>query len=267
MEIKKAKNVLFAVPLFDINERDGMNTAKIERSFPQALRRMYDFGGFFIKISRMYVYTCNTRKVKKAEQEKIIVFGTRTSTDCCRQIAEESQHYELDKIEQAGITEVVFNSRVKKFLAFTPENMTVIEDSCIPLLINGKGYGSGLVPIASDYTAELIGVDYKNNGGFNVIDVIKDLTYQSQAAGFKIIRRDYYTNGKHDQSTVLGVYYKGLVVPREHLRSHRPELSVSTLQKRSRAPYFVLLNDGIEVALPEFVLMNATSPRSWLSQQ
>ena len=55
-EKKVAKNALFFVPLFDIHEADSMNTAPLERSFIKALKRMYDYGGFYLQVNRAFAY-------------------------------------------------------------------------------------------------------------------------------------------------------------------------------------------------------------------
>lgn len=264
-EKKAAKNALFFVPLFDIHEADGLNTAPLERSFIKALKRMYDYGGFYLQINRAFAYCSTSRKLVSRDKKETIAFGVRKTLEEARKILGGKRAYELERLEESGVSEVVYNERLQDVIAFDEETTRVFSDAIIPLLLKcrERSLGNGSYIVGSDLTAEIIGIPNPEEGFSTVSEAVKYLTYKPQALGFKLIRRDYYSNGRYSKTDVLTVYYQGLVVTREWVQCCMKDVRSRSLLQATNSEHFVI-GDGLILADPQFTVMRENSPKLWL---
>lgn len=264
-EKKAAKNALFFVPLFDIHEADSMNTAPLERSFIKALKRMYDYGGFYLQVNRAFAYCSTSRKLVSCDKKETIAFGVRKTLEEARKILGSKRVYELERLEENGIKEVVYNGRLQDIVAYDAETTRVFDDAVIPFLLKCrvKNLGHGSYIVGSDLTAEIIGIPNPEEGFSTVSEAVKYLTYNPQALGFKLIRRDYYSNGRYSKTDVLTVYYQGLVVTREWVQCCMKDARSRSLLQTTRSEHFVI-GDGLILADPQFTVMRENAPKLWL---
>lgn len=264
-EKKVAKNALFFVPLFDIHEADSINTAPLERSFIKALKRMYDYGGFYLQVNRAFAYCSTSRKLVSCDKKKTIAFGVRKKLEDVRKILDNRRAYKLERLEENGVKEVVYNERLQDVIAFDEETTSVFSDAIIPLLLKcrEKSLGNGSYIVGSDLTAEIIGIPNSEDVFSTVSEAVKYITYKPQALGFKLIRRDYYSNGRYSKTDVLTVYYQGLVVTREWVQCCMKDARSRSLLQTTNFEHFVI-GDGLILADPQFTVMRENSPKLWL---
>ena len=261
-----ATKVLFRVPIFDIAEQDGLNTARIERSFRQAVLQMYQRNGFYISFSREFCYTLNSRLLENKENNQIFAFGKKLKIDTPDLDLSLYPSHFIKKIEdwkEQGFSEIVFNERLKDGLPYT-DNVQVYPESLMFAFINRKKLSTVAKLLVQDYTVELIGVEVVEPGFSTVAEAIAALVYAPRTViGFKLIQRSYFSDGTIQRQPVSEIYYQDLIVTREWaLKNLNPSL-IKALKPLNRK-VFVLTNGGVHVPAPEFLMMKDNSPKFWL---
>lgn len=258
--------VLFRVPIFDIAEQDGLNTARIERSFRQAVLQMYQRNGFYISFSREFCYTLHSRLLENKENNQIFAFGKKLKIDTPDLDLSLYPSHFIKKIEdwkEQGFSEIVFNERLKDGLPYT-DNVQVYPESLMFAFINRKKLSTVAELLVQDYTVELIGAEVVEPGFSTVAEAIAALVYAPRTViGFKLIQRSYFSDGTIQRQPVSEIYYQDLIVTREWaLKNLNPSL-IKALKPLNRK-VFVLTNGGVYVPAPEFLMMKDNSPKSWL---
>lgn len=258
--------VLFRVPIFDIAEQDGLNTARIERSFRQAVLQMYQRNGFYISFSREFCYTLNSRLLENKENNQIFAFGKKLTIDTPDLDLSLYPSHFIKKIEdwkEQGFSEIVFNERLKDGLPYT-DNVQVYPESLMFAFINRKKLSTVAELLVQDYTVELIGAEVVEPGFSTVAEAIAALVYAPRTViGFKLIQRSYFSDGTIQRQPVSEIYYQDLIVTREWALKNLKTEALKT-PRFQNASFLALTNDGILIPGPSFKLMRKSSPKLWL---
>ncbi len=256
------RNVLFRTPVFEIDEENGFNSSRFERSFTDALKRMKRRNGFYIKIRRDFVYTSLHRLIKPAETEKTIIFGQEMSiADAAEKFAKNiSFMQKISRLEEDGYKKIVYNQRLQRIHGIS-DNTVVLDDYKLSIFCRNDSFGTGKELVCSDYTAQIIEAGKSEKTFATVAEAVKSLQYRTNAVGLRLIRRNYYTNGNVIFFPEAAIYYENLVCSKENL-----PVESARLLKKSKAKYFVFSGNRFLEVVPYFKLMRSIAPENWIRE-
>ena len=139
---------IITVPLYSVEENDGLNRSLRQKTFKEAVARMYREHGMYIVYNRQMSYDRFGRSPNMLDVPVIFAFGRLYDTEGGRKVFGAKHPYLLnwfDEIEQLGFDHFVYNHRIKKVLAVNEEENVILDDAVCQRLALGKevpGYGS-----------------------------------------------------------------------------------------------------------------------------
>lgn len=148
------KNVLFTTTVFSIDEKDGLNVARFERTFIAALERMYLFGGMYVWPNRKLEYLSTRRVMVNAENVPKIVFGDPYSyPQAVKNFNRSCLGFISEQEEENEQARCVYNSRINRIMPVSAEDI-VLSENVLRRFLGQKGPG------LSKEKKEIIFVDY-----------------------------------------------------------------------------------------------------------
>lgn len=263
----KAVNALFTVPLFTIHEKDALNSAQLERTFPDAVRRMDDCGGFYIIYDRDFAYTQRTRKVVPASVPVTVAFGEKY---CLEKIPEQLWlnsriAAKLEAISLEGYQEIVFSRRAVDVLPVDAQTV-VLSENAIKSFIAGS-YGGGNKVIMTGYEAWVFGIHNNKKRLFTVADCAKELKYNDNLIGIRLVRQLYYDNGtcRDDEKNNINLIYGKYLSSREWVQSvHRGNRRVQEIVSGCDDQWFLDADGFVCRIIGEHLSISDKTPEKWM---
>lgn len=132
---------IITVPLYSVEENDGLNRSLQQKTFKEAVARMYRENGMYIVYNRQMNYDRFGRSPNMLDVPVIYAFGRLYDTESGHKVFGAKHPYLLnwfDEIEQLGFDHFVYNHRIKKMLAVNEEENIILDDAVCQRLASGK---------------------------------------------------------------------------------------------------------------------------------
>lgn len=261
------KNYLFSVPMYLISEQGCINTARVERTFAQAVTRMSQCKGFFVIYNRDFCYAPRGVKVVELSDTMMIAFGVR------HQIADVKDKFiknlnlyaKLLRLEDCGYKEAAYSPRCKDFVGLQPKDLVLSETVMNNIIAKKQGFGH--MQIAYSLVAKAI--DEKNNIASEEMTISdccsKELLYKKNLIGMEITEIKHYNNGFCAEGESYNLYYPDLIKSRIWVNNFFADnKSVQRMLLNCKDSSFLVTADKKVIRLPEeIIIMGKNSPKDW----
>ena len=187
---------IIEVPLYSIGEADGLNTAVRQRTFREAVIKMYQSGGMYIVLSRDKCYGRYKTLIKQREEPVTYIFGKEFSIDEGKQMLNTSGIRWIESVEEKGFKSFVYCSRAAG-TQFMPvgENDIVLSDGFCRKLAGENVRLNGKAWLLSEPVFRVIG---QEKSDFCVLSEITTKMKYDDIIGFEAFSCVYYSDATFD---------------------------------------------------------------------
>ena len=187
---------IIEVPLYSIGEADGLNTAVRQRTFKEAVIKMYQSGGMYIVHSRDKYYGRYKTVIKQREEPINYIFGKEFSIEEGKQKFNAAGLELLESIEEKGFKTFAYCSRFGKGRIMpVGENDIVLSDAFCRKLAGENVRVFGKEWLLSEPVFRIIG---QEKSDFSVLSEITTKMKYDDIIGFEAFSCVYYSDATFD---------------------------------------------------------------------
>lgn len=188
---------IITVPLYSIDEKDGLNKSLLQRSFSEAVKQMRQRLGMYVLYDRVLCYNSRGCVQKKLEEPVFYVFGNLYNIAQGRQFSVVPQSW-LDQLEEQGFSHFVYNQRLGQIMAVYENKSIVLDDAVSEFLVRGKSqpFKRQKVWLLSEPVFKPLCPNSETYEYSVLAKILTDIKFNpAQFQGIETYLRVYYANG------------------------------------------------------------------------
>lgn len=188
---------IIEVPLYSIGEEDGLNTAVRQRTFKEAVIKMYQSGGMYIVHARDKCYWRYKTVVKQRNEPITYIFGKEFSIEEGKQMFNASGIRWIESIEEKGFKAFAYNPHVSgsQFMPVGENDIVLNDEFCRKLAGENVRLNGGKAWLLSEPVFRVIG---QEKSDFCVLSEITTKMKYDDIVGFEAFSCSYYSDATSD---------------------------------------------------------------------
>ncbi len=209
---------IIEVPLYSIGEADGLNTAVRQRTFKDAVIKMYQSGGMYIVHARDKCYWRYKTVIKPRVNPITYIFGKEFSIDQGKQMFNASGLRWIESIEEKGFKSFVYCSRAvgTQFMPVGENDIVLSDEFCRKLAGENVRINGRKDWLLSEPVFRVIG---QEKSDFSVLSDITTKMKYDNIIGFEVFSCAYYSDAAFDiESEGRQYVFEDAVVEKSSLR-------------------------------------------------
>lgn len=209
---------IIEVPLYSIGEADGLNTAVRQRTFREAVIKMYQSGGMHIVHARDKCYGRYKTLIKQRNEPVTYIFGKKLSIDEGKQMFKSSAIELLESFEEKGFRSFVYNPRAEEIRFMPVGEKDIVLSELFVRKLSGENVRLNVKKawVLSEPVFRVIG---QEKSDFSVLSEITTKMKYDDIMGFEVFSCAYYSDAAFDiESEGRQYVFEDAVVEKSSLR-------------------------------------------------